>query len=103
MITKSDRGEWVIPDEDVKTLRFAMSMGCDTDLRTQVLSILPAPEEEPAPCPWCGSKAELVDSENYVSCVVATCGSGPYLSTRAEAVAAWNRVVKLLNRPSDSS
>jgi hypothetical protein len=51
----------------------------------------------PSPCPWCGSRAE-VEIANYAWCFVCctdvyACGAaGPGRDSNLEAVAAWNRM-----------
>lgn len=47
--------------------------------------------EKLAACPFCGGKAEIVQSHNpYVICSVCH-ASTPMFSWKADAVAAWNR------------
>lgn len=51
---------------------------------------------EPMPCPWCGdAKPGVLEScgDPFVMCPSTACNAnGPECETRAEAIAAWNRV-----------
>ena len=48
------------------------------------------------PCPFCGAPAEAQPSSTgtsfFVSCSRPRCADGPFMETREQAVAVWNRV-----------
>ena len=101
MITKNDRGEWVIPDEDVEAIRFNVEGDHFETLFGHLSAILPAPEEKPAPCPWCGRQASISPvgmTFRWVYCTsndrgILDCRArGPSHKTAAEAIAAWNKM-----------
>lgn len=51
------------------------------------------------PCPWCGSGASMYGTEEFgygIACDRIDCHStGPDRATKAEAIAAWNRVAAM--------
>lgn len=50
---------------------------------------------QPKPCPYCGARADTIDSppdEWWAACLGDCALLGPTMPTEAEAIAAWNRL-----------